>query len=181
MQQSKKETSKPTDTTMKPTINPKSKNEPNVNVASGSKGKEKLINERSIDDSEEEEPNEHELKRRKAREAQIDEHNRIVREVEEKEKAEREAQVTLETRKLLFTFQTLERIMSEDIDIPSQYWLELVMSYELLNTQDSQLDLPITPKPFKYRSFVKVVNVRLTDSGADRFLFSFYLKHMKPQ
>ena len=75
MKQSTKETLKPADITVKPTIKPKSENEPKDNAASGLKGKEKLI-----DDSEEDEPDEHMLKWRKAREAQIDEHNQIVRE-----------------------------------------------------------------------------------------------------
>ncbi|CAI9289097.1 unnamed protein product [Lactuca saligna] len=47
---------------------------------------------------------------------------------------------------------------------------------------NSQLDLPITLKAFRFRSFVKVVNVQpTTDSGANPLLFSFYLKHIKPQ
>ncbi|CAI9280164.1 unnamed protein product [Lactuca saligna] len=53
VKQSTKETTKPTDTTVKPKL----ENELKVNVASGSKGKEKLIN-----DSEEDEPDEHEMK-----------------------------------------------------------------------------------------------------------------------
>ncbi|CAI9304032.1 unnamed protein product [Lactuca saligna] len=67
-------------------------------------GKEELFTEEPIiSHSEDEEPDENELKRRKAREAEMDEHQRIVREDEAKEKAEIEARVTLEIRKLLFT------------------------------------------------------------------------------
>ncbi|CAI9303427.1 unnamed protein product [Lactuca saligna] len=127
-QPSKKDTPKPADRTVNPTVKPKSENETNVNVASGSKGKGKLNDERIIDDSEEEEPDEHELKRWKAREAQMNEHNRIVREFEEKEKVKREAQVTMESRKLLFPLWTLERIMSDTEDIPSQYWFAKLYS-----------------------------------------------------
>ncbi|CAI9303569.1 unnamed protein product [Lactuca saligna] len=57
----------------------------------------------------------------------------------EKEKAEREAQVALESQKHLFPVWTLKRILNEDVDMPK------------------------------------------TDIGADHLLFSFYLKHMKPQ
>ena len=64
---------------MKPTVKPKSENEPKDIVASDSKGNEKLSVERIIDDSEEGEPDEHELKQRKALEAQMDEQNRIVK------------------------------------------------------------------------------------------------------
>ncbi|CAI9293042.1 unnamed protein product [Lactuca saligna] len=131
---------------LKPTIMPKRENEP--------KGKEKLISEEPIiDNSEDEELEEHELKRRKDRGAQMDEHQRIIREANKKEIFEREA----------------------------QYWLEPVMSFDLLNRQDSQLDLPITLKAFHFCSFVKFVNVLATDSVADHLLFLFYLKHMNLQ
>lgn len=96
---SKKEDPKPT---VNPTIKPKTKNEPKDKVASDSKGKEKLNEEPIIDDIEEEDPDENELKRTRAREAQLDEHNRIVHEVEEKERVEHEAHVTLESRKICF-------------------------------------------------------------------------------
>ncbi|CAI9290321.1 unnamed protein product [Lactuca saligna] len=121
--QSKKEDPKPS---AKPTV--KSENEP--------KGKEKIFSEEPIiDNSEDEELDENELKRRK------------------------------------------DRIQNEAVDIPIQYWLELVVSFDLQNTQDSQLDL----KAFRFRSFVKVENVPSTDSGAYHLLFLFYLKHVKPQ
>ncbi|CAI9288314.1 unnamed protein product [Lactuca saligna] len=74
----------------------------------------------------------------------MDEHQIIVREAEEKEKAKNEAQVTLESRKLLFP-----------------------------------LDLSITPKAFKFRNSVKVVNVPAIDRGSDHLIFLFYLKHIK--
>lgn len=55
------------------------------------------------------------------------------------------------------------------------------MTFDLQNTHDSQLDLPITPKAFRFRAFVKIVKAPITDSGVDYTLFSFYLKHMKSQ
>ncbi|XP_023736528.1 uncharacterized protein LOC111884433 [Lactuca sativa] len=67
------------------------------------KNKDPLFsNESIIDDSEDEEPDEVELKRQKAREAEIDEHARIVREAEDKERAEKEAHATLKSKMLLF-------------------------------------------------------------------------------
>ncbi|CAI9270985.1 unnamed protein product [Lactuca saligna] len=166
MSQSKKEDSKPS---AKSPV--KSEFEP--------KGKEKLFRQEPIiDQSEDEEPNENELKRRKAGEAEMDEHQRIVCEAEAKEKTEIEAQTTLES---LFPEWTLQRIQNEVEDLPSQYWLKLVMSFEIQNTKDSQLDLLKTPKSFKFRSFVRVVNVLFVDNDADHFLFSFYLKHMQQQ
>ena len=88
MKQSKKENPKPS-------VKPKSEAKP--------KGKAKLFSEEPIvDNNEDEEPNKHELKRRKDREAQMVEHQRIIHEVEEKGKAEREAHATLESRKHLF-------------------------------------------------------------------------------
>ncbi|CAI9280416.1 unnamed protein product [Lactuca saligna] len=77
--------------------------------------------------------------------------------------------------KLRHVFAKLNRLegVSESSSLPKQG--------EKLNSQDSQLDLPITLKAFEFRSFIKVVNVPLTDSGADHLLFSFYSKHTKPQ
>ncbi|CAI9286077.1 unnamed protein product [Lactuca saligna] len=67
------------------------------------KGKEKLVSEEPvIDNSEDEEPNENELKGRKECEAQMDEHQRIICEAEAKEKVECKSRVMLESRKLLF-------------------------------------------------------------------------------
>lgn len=114
---------------------PKSEKEPKGNVASDSKGKEKLFNEEPIfDNSEDEELDEHEMKRRNERAAQLNEHQRIICEAEEKEKAEREAQVTAEIRKLLFPVWNLKRIQSEVVDMSSHYWLEPIVPFDLQNT-----------------------------------------------
>nr|KAJ0215962.1 hypothetical protein LSAT_V11C300141010 [Lactuca sativa] len=68
------------------------------------KGKETLFeNEPFIGyDDEDEEPDEAELKRRKVRKAELNENARIVKEAEEKERAENEAHATLKSRMLLF-------------------------------------------------------------------------------
>ncbi|CAI9303779.1 unnamed protein product [Lactuca saligna] len=78
------------------------------------------------------------------------------------------------------SFEKLEK-KHDVVDLPSQYWLEPVVSFDLQNTQDSQLDVPITPKAFRFCAFVKVVKAPITDNAADHMLLSFYLKHMKPQ
>ncbi|CAI9261961.1 unnamed protein product [Lactuca saligna] len=71
---------------------PKTPAKHNVKSESEPNGKENLFSEEPIiDHSEDEEPDENELQKRKAREAEMDEHQRIVRETEAKEKAEREA------------------------------------------------------------------------------------------
>nr|KAJ0196678.1 hypothetical protein LSAT_V11C700377470 [Lactuca sativa] len=87
---------------------------------------------------EDEEPDEADLKRRKAHEAEINEHAHIIREAEEKERAEKEPQATLK-------------------------------------------NLPLTPKAFRFRAFIKVASVPFSDSIGDQMMFNFYLKHMKPQ
>ncbi|CAI9266166.1 unnamed protein product [Lactuca saligna] len=63
----------------------------------------------------------------------------------------------------------------------SEYWLEPGVSFDLQNTQDSLLELPITPKAFRFLAFVKIAKAPITDNGPDHMFFSFYLKHMKPQ
>ncbi|CAI9303712.1 unnamed protein product [Lactuca saligna] len=63
------------------------------------KKKEKLFSEEPIiEDSKDEESDEAELKRRKAREVEIDEYARNVREAEENERVEKEAQATLKRK-----------------------------------------------------------------------------------
>ncbi|CAI9294314.1 unnamed protein product [Lactuca saligna] len=86
-----------------------------------------------IDNEEEEELDEAELKRRKDHEAEMDEHQCIIREVEAKEKAEKEAQVTLESKKLVFPTWTLKHLQYEVVDMPREYCLEPVVSFELQN------------------------------------------------
>ncbi|CAI9274998.1 unnamed protein product [Lactuca saligna] len=56
---------------------------------------------------------------------------------------------------MLFPKRTLKRIQNKAVDLPSQCWLDPVASFEVLNSQDSQLDLPFTPKAFRFRAFVK--------------------------
>lgn len=84
-----------------------------------------------VHNSEDEEFTENELKKHKARETELDEHQRIVREAKEKEKVEKDAQVALEGRKLLFPKWTLKRIQREAVELPSQNWLEPVVSFRI--------------------------------------------------
>ena len=95
--------------------NPIIKNEP--------KGKEKLIEEEPIiDNDEDEEHDKAELKRRKARDAKLNETQRIVKEAEEKERAQREAHATLKSIMLLFPKWTLKKIQHDAVELPNQYW-----------------------------------------------------------
>ncbi|CAI9271820.1 unnamed protein product [Lactuca saligna] len=82
---------------------------------------------------------------------------------------------------LLFPKWTLKRIQHDAVELPSQYWLDPVASFDRQNSQDLQLDLPITPKAFRFRAFMKVANAPFSDNGANQLLFSIYLRHMKPQ
>ena len=86
------------------------------------------------------------MKRKKAREAEIDENNHIVREVEVKARLSCEAEETLKAQKTIFPLWTLEQILKEVVENPNVYWLEPVGSFDLANSLHLQLDLPITPK-----------------------------------
>ncbi|CAI9284420.1 unnamed protein product [Lactuca saligna] len=57
----------------------------------------------------------------------------------------------------------------------------MLLIFELQNTRYSQLDMPITPKAFRFCASVKVSHAPITDSGVDHMLFSLYLKHMNLQ
>ncbi|CAI9302656.1 unnamed protein product [Lactuca saligna] len=151
-------------------------NEPKVNATSSSRGKEKIIN-----DSEEDEPNEHELKRRKGHEAEIDEHNHIVKEVEEKARLACEAEDTLKAQKTIFPLFTLEHILKEAIENPNFYWIEPIGSFDLGKSSDPHLNFPINLKAFVFRNIDLIENDSLADKSADQALCLFYLKHMSPQ
>lgn len=60
----------------------------------------------------------------KSRDTKLNENLRVTKEAEERDKALREAQVTLETHKILFPMWSMVCIMSEVIDNLSVYWLE---------------------------------------------------------
>ncbi|CAI9302956.1 unnamed protein product [Lactuca saligna] len=92
----------------------------------------------------------------KARDTEQDENLRVANEVEEKEKTAREAKDTLKTQKTLFPLWTLEQILNEAIDYPNAYSLEPV-------------------------AFDKIVNAPIPNYDVDQALFSFNLKHIKPQ
>ena len=127
-----------------------------------------------MESDDEEESEAHKLKR-KARDHLLDENTRIAREAEQKERAEREAQVTLESRKTLFPPWTMERILNEAIDNPCMHWLKPITSFNLENTQDSQFDMPITSKAFLFCCFNSTVNALASDTNVDRSLIEFYL------
>ncbi|KAL7612009.1 hypothetical protein Lser_V15G06497 [Lactuca serriola] len=148
---------KPTSGSHEHEKNPKSK-DPKGNEALRSKGKEKVI-----DDDVEEEEGEGEKLKRKSCDAQIDGNLRIAKEAKARVREAREARVTLETQKLLFPSLSMERILNEVGDNPNVYWLEPIVSFDLENSLDSQLDLPITPKAFQFCSFDKIANSPLPD------------------
>ncbi|CAI9298330.1 unnamed protein product [Lactuca saligna] len=90
---------KPSTTLAKPTTSVK----PSIKSDSEPNDKDKIFSaEPIVDNSDEEELDEEELKRRKAREAELDDNQLIVREDEAMEKAEKEARSALESRKILF-------------------------------------------------------------------------------
>ncbi|CAI9276735.1 unnamed protein product [Lactuca saligna] len=146
----------------------KSNFEPKDNIALVSKGKEKVI-----DDGEEEEEYENIKLKCKARDAILDENLRIAREAKEKEKALRDTQITLKSKKLLFPPWSMERILTEAIDNPSIQCLELVTLFDLENTLDSQLDFPITTKVFLFRSFKVNLNTSGLDESVNKSVMTF--------
>ncbi|CAI9279819.1 unnamed protein product [Lactuca saligna] len=135
------------------------------NEASASKGKYKNVD---YDDEEEEEDETDKLKR-KARDAELHENLRVAKEAEKKEKATLEVEDKLKTQKTLFPLWTFERILNEAIKNPNCYWLDPVTSFELENSLDSQLDLPITLKAIQFCSLDKIVNAPIPDYDDDQF------------
>ncbi|CAI9280620.1 unnamed protein product [Lactuca saligna] len=89
----------------------------------------------------------------------------VSEEAEENEKKLRDAQITLEARKMLFPPWFMERILTEATENLSIHKLELVTYFELENTMDLQLDFPITPEAFLFHRFEVVANVVDSDEG----------------
>lgn len=87
----------------------------------------------------------------------------------------------MKAHKTIFPLWTLERIINEAIDNLNVYWLKPIGSFDMENSSDLQLDMPITPKAFLFRSFDKIANIYPADKGVDQALCSFYIKHMRPQ
>ncbi|CAI9276630.1 unnamed protein product [Lactuca saligna] len=102
-------------------------------------GKDKLFYEEPIlDNIDDEEVNEEELKRQKARESEFDENQRIVREAEAKEKAEKESRSTLEIVRG-YASQVHELTLAYLLCINPYDW---IMLYNLL-LRDSQKFEPV--------------------------------------
>ncbi|CAI9290477.1 unnamed protein product [Lactuca saligna] len=142
-------------------------------ASASSKGKEKVL------DEEEEQQQQQELLEgekllRKKRNRELNDLLRIRKELEDQEKEAKISKVTLETQKLLFPPWTMDRIQREAIDDPSIHWLQPLVSFDLSNMADSQLDFPITPKAFLFRCFEKIEKAPLSDYDVNHMLISFY-------
>ncbi|CAI9277763.1 unnamed protein product [Lactuca saligna] len=107
-QQPKPRVKKPTDEQHKDKL----KIDLNVNEASGSKGKEKLLD----DDKIKEELFGGEKQTKKSRDKVLDDLLTLRQELEAKEAEEEVSKVILATRQTLFPLWTLERIQREEID-----------------------------------------------------------------
>ncbi|CAI9284604.1 unnamed protein product [Lactuca saligna] len=134
------------------------------------------------DDAEEEEylSEGSKLKRKKCNQ-ELDQAQHVAKEAEVAENEARDARVTLKIENAHFPPWSMERILNEAIDNQNIYWLEPFVSFELENTSKSQFDFPITLKAFLFRCFEKVKKASISDDDVNHMLFSFYLKHEKPQ
>lgn len=75
----------------------------------------------------------------------------------------------------------MERIQSEVVDDLIIHWFEPMVSFELVNSADSQFDFPITLRAFLFRCFEQTKRAPFSDYDVNHKLFSFYLKYGKPQ
>ncbi|CAI9272119.1 unnamed protein product [Lactuca saligna] len=150
------------------------KTNPKVNEASGSKGKERIID----DDEEEEVLSDGEELVRKKRDKELDDILILHKELEGKEVEARVAKGYSRNKNVVFfPLWSLKRIQKEAINDPSIHWLEPSVAFELNNTTDSELDFPLTPKAFPFRGFAHIKKASFSDYNVNNMLFSFYLKH----
>lgn len=122
---------------LKPKSNEQHEQKPKVdqngNEASGSKGKENIVDDFE-EEEEEEEISEGEKLIRKNQDKELDEIMRVIKEEEAKEREPHEAKATLESQKTLFLPWSMERILNEAVNNLSTHKLEPVFSFELDNT-----------------------------------------------
>ncbi|KAL7582410.1 hypothetical protein Lser_V15G45692 [Lactuca serriola] len=150
---------------------------------SGVKDKGKNIAEGGDEDKDEDEDKEtiaDMLKRKNSRNTD-DDVSRVAREAEEAERKQKEANDLLESRKLLFPAWTRDRLIKEAIETPSILWLEPVISFDCINSVDSQFDMPLTRKAFIFHVFSNIFEVPHPNDELDRELIDFYLEAARPQ
>ncbi|CAI9296750.1 unnamed protein product [Lactuca saligna] len=147
------------------------------NEASGSNDKGKMID----DDEEEEVLSEGEKLIRKKRDKELDDIERVRKELEAQEREVVAAKFTLKTQESIFPPWNMERIQNEAIDNPSLYWLEPLVSFDLVNSTVSQFGFLVTPRAFLFRCFNHIERESLSDYDVNHMLFSFYIKYGKSQ
>ncbi|CAI9294032.1 unnamed protein product [Lactuca saligna] len=84
-------------------------------------------------------------------------------------------------KKSLFPPWTLELIQKEAIDGPNTHWLEANVSFELVNSFESQFDFPLTPNGFLFCGLKHIEKAPLSDYDINNKLFAFYLQHGQTQ
>lgn len=133
------------------------------------------------DEDEKEELSEGEKLVKKKRDTKLYDLLRIRKKFEDQEMESKVAKVTLKTQKSLFPQWTLEIIQKEVIDELSTHCLESLVSFELDNIADSQLDFPISPRDILFRCFKKIEKAPISKYDVNHMLLSFYLKYGKPK
>ncbi|XP_052627004.1 uncharacterized protein LOC111900825 [Lactuca sativa] len=154
------------------------KTEPKGSKASGSSNQDKKKG--LDDDSDEKEETIVEALKRKKRDKELDETLQVAKEAEERERKNKAEQDAINCKKALFPLWTRETLIKEAIEFPSMYWLEPVASFDCENSRDSQFDMPITRKTFKFHCFDSTVPVPFPHPKVDRELIDFYLKFGQP-
>jgi len=91
------------------------------------------------------------------------------------------AEEILATQKHLFPVWTMKRFNEESFSNPKVYWLQPSVSFEIVNTSESQLDFPLTTMAFIWRSFETVAHIPVSDKDTTMRLLTFYLNRAKPQ
>ena len=103
-----------------------------------------------------------------------------VQEAINKENEEGEANL-LKQRKLKFPLWSLERLRKEVIEALSSHWLEPILSFDVENSKDSHIDMPITCKAFIFHCLESTVAIPSPDSKVDQDLLRYYLEFSQPQ
>lgn len=104
-----------------------------------------------------------------------------MKEEEERERKQKEANDTLESRKTLFPLWTLDTLIKEAIKSPSSFWMEPVISFDLENSKHSQFDMLITRRAFIFHCFEQIASVPSLEPKVDTDFIDYYLAILQPQ
>lgn len=121
-----------------------------------------------------------EKKAHASRDKVLDDLKAIKEELDRKDLEKKKTKEIDVLKKALFPKWVTCRMDKEAIQKVEFFWLETISSLSVENSQECQLDFPMMPKAFMFRSLDKPVDVPMSNLAISKTLFNFYAKQSKP-